>query len=46
MTREEILHDPELAPYVRRYFFERLTAGLMDRGEALAMARRLDDTIR
>ncbi len=42
MTREEILHDPELAPYVRRYFFERLTAGLMDRGEALAMARRLD----
>ena len=42
MTREEILHDPELAPYVRRYFFERLTAGLLDRGEALAMARRLD----
>ncbi len=42
MTREDILRDPEMAPYVRRHFFERLFSGLMDRPEALAEARRLD----
>ena len=38
MTREELLRDPELAPYARRELFERLTAGLLDRAEALALA--------
>ncbi len=42
MPLEDILQDPELAPYVRRWFFDRLTAGLLTPSQARQTARRLD----
>ena len=42
MTREDLLREPELAPYVRRAFFEDLTGGRLTGEEAMAAARRLN----
>lgn len=42
MTLDDILREPDLVPIARRWFFERLTAGLFSPEEARACARRLD----
>lgn len=42
MTLDDVLREPDLAPVARRWFFERLTAGLFSPEEARALARRLD----
>ena len=42
MFSNDILRDPELLPLVRRWFFERLTAGLLTPDEIREEARRLD----
>lgn len=42
MELDHILRDPELSPYVRRWFFDQLTAGLLSPAQARQTARRLD----
>ncbi len=42
MPLEDILRDPELMPYARRRFFDRLAAGLLTAGQAREEARQLD----
>ena len=41
MTMEDVLRDPELIPYVRRWLFEQLTAGQIEPEAAVAAARRI-----
>lgn len=42
MPLEDILQDSELSPYVRRWFFDQLAAGLLSPAQARETARRLD----
>ena len=41
MPLEDVLRDPEFIPFVRRWLFEQLTAGLLPSGQAAAVARRI-----
>ncbi len=42
MTLDDILGEPEFAPFVRRWFFDQLAAGLLAPDRAREIARRLD----
>lgn len=42
MPLQDVLRDPELSPYVRRWFFDQLAAGLLTPSQARETARRLD----
>ena len=41
MTLEDVLRDPEFFPYVRRWMFEQMAAGLLAPERAVAVARRI-----